>query len=227
MRPARTSLRSVNADVASPEREWWLRTLAVFQSPRAVFAALRDDSEDQAAARQEPVLALVLLGGMAAVLSTGAIRRLLDDPAVDGVLVVAIVVFLAGGLYGIASYWLGGAFLHAGLRGAGGRGSFRRARHLLAFSAAPLALSLVVVWPLRLAIYGSDSFRTGGSDEGLGALIFEAVAAAFMLWSAALLVVGVRAVHGWTILRALVAVALAALAIAAVTALVLLPLTAS
>jgi hypothetical protein len=211
----------------SPERQWWLRTLAVFQSPRAVFAALRDDSDEQAAARQEPVLALVLLAGVAGVLSTGPIQRLLDDPAVDDLLVVAILVFIAGGLYGIASYWLGGAFLHTGLRGAGGRGTFRRARHLLAFAAAPLALSFFVVWPLRLAIYGSDTFRTGGSDEGAGPLVFEAVAGAFVLWSAALLVLGVRVVHGWTWARALVAVALTVLAVTAVTALILLPLTAS
>ena len=26
----------------SPEKRWWLRTLAIFQSPRPVFAALRD-----------------------------------------------------------------------------------------------------------------------------------------------------------------------------------------
>jgi hypothetical protein len=211
----------------SPEREWWLRTLAVFQSPRAVFAALRDDSEEQAAARQEPVLALILLAGVAGVLSTGPIQRLLDDPAIDDLLVVAIVVFLAGGLYGIASYWLGGAFLHAGLRGAGGRGTFRRARHLLAFAAAPVALSLFVLWPPRLAIYGSDTFRTGGRDEGTGPLVFELASAAFVLWAAVLLVLGVSLVHRWTLTRALVAVALTVLAVAAVTVLILVPLAAS
>jgi hypothetical protein len=30
---------------ASSERDWWLRILAVFQAPYAVFAALRDDSD--------------------------------------------------------------------------------------------------------------------------------------------------------------------------------------
>jgi hypothetical protein len=49
------------ADKPSPDRDWWLRTLAIFQSPRAVFEALRDDSKEQNEARQEPVLALVLL----------------------------------------------------------------------------------------------------------------------------------------------------------------------
>jgi hypothetical protein len=210
----------------SPERQWWLRTLAVFQSPRAVFAALRDDSDEQATARQEPIIAIVLLSGIAGILSAGATGRLLDDPAIDGLL-VAVLAFLTGALYGAVSYWIGGLFLHAGLRGAGGQGSFRRTRHVLAFAAAPLALSLFVVWPLRLAIYGSDTFRTGGSDEGLGPVVFEAVTGGFVLWSVALLVLGVSVVHGWAWVRALVAVALAVLAVAAVTALILLPLAAA
>jgi hypothetical protein len=209
----------------SPERQWWLRTLAVFQSPRAVFGALRDDSEEQATARQEPIIAIVLLAGIAGILSAGATGRLLDDPAIDRLL-VAVLAFLTGALYGAVSYWIGGLFLHMGLRGAGGQGSFRRARHLLAFAAAPLALSLFVVWPLRLAIYGSDTFRTGGEDKGAGPLLFEAATGAFALWSLALLVLGVSAVHGWAWTRALVAVALAVLAVTAVTALVLLPLAA-
>ena len=210
----------------SPEREWWLRTLAVFQSPRAVFSALRDDSEEQATARQEPVTAIVLLAGIASILSAGATGRLLDDPEIDGLL-VAVLTFLTGALYGAVSYWIGGLFLHTGLRGAGGQGSFRRTRHVLAFAAAPLALSLFVVWPLRLAIYGSDTFRTGGGDEGVGRQVFGAITGVFVLWSVALVVLGVRAVHGWAWGRALVAVALAVLAIAVVTALVLLPLTVS
>ena len=210
----------------SPERQWWLRTLAVFQSPRAVFSALRDDSEEQATARQEPIIAIVLLAGIASILSAGATGRLLDDPAIDGLL-VAVLAFLTGALYGAVSYWIGGLFLHTGLRGAGGQGSFRRTRHILAFAAAPLALSLFVVWPVRLAIYGSDTFRTGGEDEGIGLQVFEGITGAFVLWSVALLVLGVRVVQGWRWGRALVAVALAVLAIAVVTALVLLPLTVS
>jgi hypothetical protein len=35
----------------SADREWWLRTLAIFQSPRVVFEALRDESSEQAEAR--------------------------------------------------------------------------------------------------------------------------------------------------------------------------------
>jgi hypothetical protein len=210
----------------NPDREWWLRTLAVFQSPRAVFAALRDDRDVEATARQEPVLALVFLAGIAGVLFTSASGRFLDDPAVDALL-VAVLVFLAGAMYGFAVYWLGGGALYVGLRGAGSRGSYRRARHVLAFAAAPLALSLLVVWPLRLAVYGTDSFRTGGDDSGIGAWVFEGLTAAFAVWAAGLLVLGISVVERWTVVRAGVALALCFLALALLSVPFVIPLASS
>jgi hypothetical protein len=206
----------MNAQSDSPrfrEKQWWLRAFAVFTSPTPVFAALRDDSDEAAEARQEPVLALLLLAGIAGVLATPTVGDLLDDPRRDG-LVVAVLMFLAGALYGIATYWLGGGALALGIRAAGGVGSYRQARHLLAFAFAPLALALVVIWPLRLAAYGGDLFRDGGSDESGGARwAFEAVELAFFAWAAALLVLGVKTVHDWPVVRSLGALALAALAL--------------
>ncbi|MGH2449681.1 MAG: YIP1 family protein [Candidatus Limnocylindria bacterium] len=209
---------------SSPERQWWLRTLAVFQAPRAVFAALRDDSDEAAGARQEPVLALVFLAGISGVLLTGARERFLDDPRIDTVL-VAVLVFLTGGIYGATTYWLGGGALHFGLRAAGARGSYRRARHLLAFAAAPLALMLLLVWPVRLVLYGADSFRTGGEDEGTGGLMLDGLAAAFVLWSLALLAYGVSVVERWTILRAAVSLALVLLALLVLSLPFVIPLS--
>jgi hypothetical protein len=215
------------APTVSPEREWWRRTLAVFQSPHAVFAALRNDSDEEAGARQEPVLALVLLEGMAGILFTGASRRFLDEPlADDSLAVVAVLVFFSGVIYGTAGYWLGGALLHLGLRGAGGQGSFRRARHVLAFAAAPLALSLLLLWPVRLAAFGGDSFRDGGSDEGVGAWIFDGLSAGFAAWAFGLLVYGISVVERWTLLRAAVSVGLVALGLLFLTFLVVIPLSA-
>ncbi len=212
------------AGKASPEKEWWLRALMVCQAPSSVFRAMRDDSDEQAEARQEPVIALVFLAGIASILTwSPTTGTLLDDPRVDGLLAV-VLVFLAGAMYGGAAYWLGGALLHLGLRGAGGKGSYRRTRHLLAFATAPLALSLIVVWPVRLALYGGDAFRAGGSDAaGPARLIFDIVSVAFVLWSLGLLAVGISAVQRWTILRAAVSLALMTLALGAVT--VLIPLS--
>jgi hypothetical protein len=193
----------------SAERAWWLRTLAIFQSPRAVFTALRDESDSDASARQEPVLALVLLAGIAGVLLAGSTRKLLDQELVDNsLLVVAVLVFFTGGIYGAATYWLGGGLLHTGIRGAGARGPYRTSRHILAFAAAPLILTLFVVWPLRLAIYGRDLFRSGGDDEGLANWIFTGIIGAFVLWSVVLLALGISVVYRWSFMRGLVALAL-------------------
>jgi hypothetical protein len=52
-------------------------------------------------------------------------------------------------------------------------------------------------------------FRTGGADAGTGTRLFEVLELAFVAWTVALLVIGVRAVHGWTWARAGSAVAVA------------------
>jgi hypothetical protein len=186
-----------------------LRTLLVLQRPRVTFAALRDDSEDDAEARQEPLLAVLWLGGIAGVLATSVAQTLLDDPARDG-LVVAVWAFIGGGLYGTLGYWLLGALVYAAARALGGQGSYRRARHVVGFAAVPFALSLFVVWPIAIAVYGSDLFRGGGSDSGTGGAVLGAVEVAVGVWCLALLAIGIRAVHGWTWPRSLATLALAA-----------------
>jgi hypothetical protein len=217
--------RAERAEQPNYDREWWLRTLAIFQAPRAVFAALRNNSPDDVEARQEPVLALVLLAGMAGVLLAPSTGRLLNESIVDeSMALVAVLVFITGGLYGTATYWIGGAALYVGLRGAGSKGSYLRARHTLAFAAAPLVLGLVFVWPVRIAIYGSDLFRTGGSDDGTGNLVFELVLAAIGLWAVGLLVYGISVVERWSVVRALVALALVVLSLLVITFPFLIPL---
>src|SRR5918994_2000429 len=120
-----------------PDREWWLRVPAVLLSPRAVFTALRNEERDDLDARSEPVLALVLLAGVFAALTSGAAKRLYDDAAYDGPLVIAL-------------------------------------------------------WPIELAVFGDDLFRRGGDDAGDAGTAFDVVELGFVLWSAALLVIGVR-----------------------------------
>jgi hypothetical protein len=161
-------------------RDWWLRTLLVLQAPRPVFVALRDDDTETASLRAEPVLLIVLLGGMSLALASHAAR---SYHGLD----FAVWLFLAGGLSGTAAYWIFGAILFGVARGLGSRGSYRRARHVLAFACVPIALSLVAA-PL-----GRDRFAW--------------VCLAFVAWAAVLLVIGVRAVHGWSWPRAATAAA--------------------
>jgi hypothetical protein len=210
----------------SADREWWLRTLAIFQSPRVVFEALRDESKEQAEARQEPVLALVLLAGVAGVLLAPSTGRLLDQELVDNsAAVLAVILFLTGSIYGAATYWIGGASLLVGLKGAGSQGSYRRARHVLAFAAAPLVLGLVLVWPVRLALHGGDTFRSGGGDTGAAVTLFDAILALFAAWAFGLLAYGISVVERWSLLRAAISLALMLLAVVIVTLPFLIPLS--
>ena len=175
------------------ERLWLLRALTVLVAPGAVFAGLRDDSDPAARARSEAVLALVLLSGIALVLWTPTYGRLMDDPVYDGLL-VAVVAFIGGGIYAAATYFIAGLVVYGLARVVGG-GSYRQARHLVAFASAPLALSLFLVWPLRLAVYGEDVFRSGGADHGTGNSVFVAVELGFAVWALALLAVGALIVY--------------------------------
>jgi hypothetical protein len=188
---------------------WWVRAPAVLVAPRPVFASLRDESEESVDARQEPIMALAALAGISVVLVSPTFRRMLNDGAVS-VALIPVLAFVSGALYAAAVYWLGGGLLYGAGRRFGGQGSYRRSRQVLALASAPLALALVTFWPIRIAIYGRDLFRTGGDDYGRGDAIFGGVYLGFLAWGVLLLLLGVRSVHGWTWGRAAAAVALAA-----------------
>jgi hypothetical protein len=183
----------VNARAASSagdELVWLQRALFVLVRPREVLALMRDDSEAAARARSEAVLALVWLSGIASVLWTPTYGHLQDDVANDA-LNVAVIAFIGGGIYGALVYFLGGLVLYALTRIAGGI-TYRQVRHVLAFASAPVALSLFVVWPVRLAVYGEDVFKRGGADHGAGNTAFVVIELAFVVWALALLVLGLR-----------------------------------
>ena len=198
---------AAQAPTALP-RSWWLRAPAVLVAPRAVFVSLREDSNEDVEARQEPINAIAGLAGIAGVLGTPVARHMLNDSSVT-VSLIFVWAFLGGMLYALAVYWIGGALLFGASRRLGSLGSWRRSRQVLALSSAPLALSLFTFWPVRLAVYGEDYFRTGGNDYGRGDQIFGGIFYAIIAWCACLLVIGVRSVHGWTLARAAGAVGLA------------------
>jgi hypothetical protein len=172
----------------SAERLWWARTALVLVRPIEVFTALRDDSRQEAQARQEPVLAIVLLAGISGVLAT----TLAEDLDLDG-LDLFVWAFLGGGLEGFALYFVVGALVYAGGAAAGSTWSYRHARHVLAYAVVPIVLSLPV-WATRLAVEPSEAFDTART--------------AFVAWAAALLVLGVRVLHAWPWPRSLAAAAL-------------------
>jgi hypothetical protein len=171
-------------------REWWLRTLLVLQAPRPVFVALRDDTSEGASERAEPVLAVIILAGIAVALASNAAP---DD---HGMALVALL-FIGGLATGAVAYILLGAVLYWATRLLGSEGSYRRARHLLAYASVPLALSLIA------SPVGRDRFAW--------------VVLPFVAWSTVLLVIGIKAVHGWSWPRA----AAGAVPLLAVAALVL------
>lgn len=202
------------------EREWWLRCVLVLVSPRAVFAALRDDRDASAEARQEPMIAILFLAGLSIFFASRTAGHLYDSPDFDPLL-IAVEAIVTVPITGVQNYWLGGLAVHLGLRGAGAGNSYRQARHLVGLAQVPLALALLTVFPLRLAVFGSDMFRSGGADDGVGGHVFDAINLAFLAWAVALLVIGARTVWSFSWLRTLRALALALVVFAAFAALVI------
>jgi hypothetical protein len=145
-----------------------------------IFERLRHDSPDDAAERSELVAGLAFAAGVAVALGAGG-GELRELDALDSI----VWVFITGLTLGFALYWIAGWALAFVVRRLGGAGTPRRVRHVLAFSFAPLVFALAVwlIWPPLLL--------------GLAA------------WSLALMLVGLREVYGWSLARAVSAVALA------------------
>jgi hypothetical protein len=200
---ARAQTRSGQA-----EREWWLRLVRVLTAPTSVFVWLRDDSPEAASARQEPITAVVFLAGVSIFLSTRTAGRLFDDIEFDWLLVVVEAV-VAGLLVGIQNFWILGGAVYLGGRAADSAASYRQGRHLTGLATTPWVLALVFVWPFRLAIFGADAFRSGGSDHGSAEVVFRTIDVGLLAWSAVLVYLGVRALNGWTWARSLVGCAVA------------------
>lgn len=146
-----------------------------------LFDRLRDDSLGAEAERSDVVAGLAFAAGVALALAAGG-DELRDLDALDSL----VWVFVTGLVLGFAVYWIAGWGLAFVVRRLGGTRTARTARHVLAFSFAPLvfALALWLLWPPLLLILGASSL--------------------------ALLLVGLREVYGWSVARSGAAVVLAA-----------------
>jgi hypothetical protein len=167
---------------AVAQRFWWARAVLVLVQPVAVFEELRDDSDEAVDARQEPAIAIVVLAGIAGVLSTTFAGTIVDRPQYDA-LDIVLWAFVGGALEGVALYFIFGLIVYVGGAAAQSAWTFRHARHTLAYSVAPLAASLPI-WAIALT-----------ADRGTA---FDVVRALVICWCAALLVIGVKTLHAWT-----------------------------
>ena len=183
------ALRADEADALA--RAWWGRVPKVLTEPRSVFTALRETDELDVGARSEPVLAITILAGIAAVLLAPAWGTVMDDGSVDG-LVLFVVTFVAGLFYGAGGYFLLGLAVWLGAKAVGIDPPFRIARQIVGFAALPMAISLVVLVPVIVVAYGEDWFRTGGADEGTGGTVVVGIGLAFAVWALVLVAVGLR-----------------------------------
>ena len=151
-----------------------------------MFERLRTESPDEAGDRSDLVAGLAFAAGVAAALGAGG-DQLRDLDALDSL----VWIFVTGLSLGFALYWVGGWALAFVVQRLGGGGSARRARHVLAFSFAPLVFAIAVwlLWPPLLLVLAA--------------------------FSAGLLVVGLREVYRWSLARAAGAVGLAVVWLAA------------
>ena len=188
------------------EREWWLRLVRVLTAPTSVFVWVRDDSAGAAGARQEPITAVVFLAGVSIFLSTRTAGRLFDDIEFDWLLVLVEAV-VAGLLVAVQNFWVLGGAVYLGGRAADSAASYRQARHVTGLATTPWVLALLFVWPIRLAMFGADTFRSGGSDHGPAEFVFRTIDVGLLVWTAVLVYLGVRALNGWTWARSLAGVA--------------------
>ncbi len=196
-------------------RRWWRLTPRVLTAPRDVFVALRNDDETDVEARSEPILLIVIVAGMAAMLLTPAWGRLLDEESLDA-LVLAVITFVGGLLYGAFGYFLLGLVVWLGLRGVGVETSARKARQVAAFAALPFALSILVTVPAIVLGFGTDWFRTGGSDAGAGRAVVVGLGLILGIWSLALLGLGLRTTFALPWRGTIGAMALAAVIVATI-----------
>jgi hypothetical protein len=172
---------------------------------------IRDDSDEAAAARQEPLTALVFVSGIAVFLATSTAGRFFDDfENANSYLLLVMECIVAGLLVAIQNFWIVGGAVYLGGRTADSAASFRQARHVVALATAPFVVELIFVWPVRLAMFGGDSFRGGGSDHGPREVVFRVLDGGFLAWSLVLLVIGVRVLNGWRWPRTLASLAIAA-----------------
>jgi len=189
----------VEQEVEAREREWWSRLPRILIAPSEVFAELRDESREAADARQEALVALTFLAGIAIFLGSIAIdppynRFYLDLSAFN----LTFETIAGGAIVAITNFWAGGAIFYLGTRGLGALTGYRQARHMVGLATAPFVLVLLLALPVRVGLYGTNLFHAAGSDSGAGGDVFVAIDALALAWTLALALIGIRTTQQWS-----------------------------
>jgi hypothetical protein len=205
----------VSVQIQTPEaveREWWARLPRLLVAPAEVLAELRDESREAADARQEPLVAVTILAGVAMFVGLVALEPPFKHTDIDfSIFNLVLETILGGALVALSNFWFGGALVYLGTRGLGALSGYRLSRHLAGLATAPFVLLLVSSMPVRLALYGIDVFKAEGSDAGAGGDVFIAIDALFLVWTLVLLLVGIKLTQRWSWGRAAAALGVSAL----------------
>jgi len=194
------------------ERAWWGRLPRMLFAPAEVLSELGDESREAADARQEPLVAILFLAGIAMFVGLDSIEPPYDKFHTDfSTFNLVFEAILGGALVALSNFWLGGALIYLGTRGLGALTGYRQARHLAGLATAPFVLALVLVVPVRLALYGTDLFRVEGADASTGGRIFIAIDALLLAWTLVLLLVGIKVTQRWSWGRAAAALGVSGL----------------
>ena len=152
-----------------------------------VFAELRDESREAADARQEPLVAITFLAGIAMFLSLVALEPPFERYRDLSALTMIVESIIGGALVGALQLLARRRARLPRRAGAGCRDRLSAgAAHRRAWRPIPFVVLLVVAWPVRLGLYGVDLFRTGGSDSGAGSDVVHRARRARARWTLAL-----------------------------------------
>jgi len=165
---------------------------ALMESPRAAFRRIA------LARNKNYVIVLSSLLGIAGVYAVIWLRAL--GPRFPNLAFLVGAGILAGPPLGIVLVLLLSVLVHRLGRLLGGRGTYRNVRAVVAYAAVPVVYSLVIVFPVEIALFGTYFFSNNPPPLVINPaayVVLLGMDGAALLWSLALLVEATVVVNGF------------------------------
>ena len=124
----------------------------------------------------------------------------------DNVLMLLGVGGLMGIPLGVGFVLVSGMLIVGGIRLLGGKASLKNSGAVVSYASMPLSLSLVLILPLEIAIFGNDFFGTNPPPMIINPVVYVALLgfdALAILWSILLLYQGVTVLSGFGKLKSI------------------------